>query len=167
MDISPFVDRANAIVGMIAAIGTYAFGQHWWLFLAYLLLNLADLVTGWMKSKLSGRLSSARGFKGILKKFGYWIIIAMSFGLGAIFIETGEIIGIDLGITVVLGWFALIALIINEFRSILENFVEMGYSVPKFLIGGLEVAQDKIEAVADEILHTEHEKEVKDDENEQ
>ena len=37
-----------------------------------------------------------------------------------------------------LGWFALASLIINEIRSILENFVEAGYNVPGILISGLE-----------------------------
>ena len=37
----------------------------------------------------------------------------------------------------------LASLIINEIRSILENFVEAGYNVPKILVNGLEVA-DKV-----------------------
>ncbi|MGI6007534.1 MAG: phage holin family protein [Ruminococcus sp.] len=37
----------------------------------------------------------------------------------------------------------LASLIINEIRSILENFVEAGFNVPKILINGLEAA-DKI-----------------------
>lgn len=165
--ISPFIDKTNTIVGVIAAIGTHALGQHWWLFLAYLLLNIGDWLTGWLKSAIAGKTSSAKGFKGILKKFGYWIMIAISFGVGAIFIEIGEIIGVDLGVTIVLGWFVLVSLMVNELRSILENFVEAGYKVPRILIGGLEVAQDKIEAVTDELLRTDHEKEVEDNETEQ
>ena len=35
------------------------------------------------------------------------------------------------------------SLIINEIRSILENFVEAGYNVPTILVKGLEVA-DKV-----------------------
>ena len=52
-------------------------------------------------------------------------------------------IGIDLGITTLLGWFVLASLIINEIRSILENFVEAGYNVPAILVNGLKVA-DKV-----------------------
>ena len=39
-----------------------------------------------------------------------------------------------------IGWFILAHCIINEFRSILENMVELdkGYLVPKWLIKGLE-----------------------------
>ena len=42
-----------------------------------------------------------------------------------------------------LGWFVLASLLINEIRSILENFVEAGFNVPIILIKGLEVA-DKV-----------------------
>ncbi len=58
-------------------------------------------------------------------------------------IEIGKTIGIDLGITTLLGWFVLASLLINEIRSILENFVEAGFNVPRILIKGLEVA-DKV-----------------------
>ena len=61
----------------------------------------------------------------------------------AIFIEIGKAIGVDLGITTLLGWFVLASLLINEIRSILENFVEAGFNVPIILIKGLEVA-DKV-----------------------
>lgn len=67
----------------------------------------------------------------------------VAFGASAVFIEIGKAIGIDLGITTLLGWFVLASLIINEIRSILENFVEAGYNVPTILVKGLEVA-DKV-----------------------
>ena len=45
-----------------------------------------------------------------------------------------------------LGWWVLASLIVNEARSILENLVEMGYDVPGFLVKGLAVTQKLIEA---------------------
>ncbi|MCQ4795612.1 phage holin family protein, partial [Anaerofustis stercorihominis] len=77
------------------------------------------------------------------KKLGYWLMIMVAFGASAIFIEIGKAIGVDLGITTLLGWFVLASLLINEIRSILENFVEAGFNVPIILIKGLEVA-DKV-----------------------
>ena len=70
-------------------------------------------------------------------------MIMVGFGASAIFIEIGVVIGVDLQITTLLGWFVLASLLINEIRSIVENFVEAGYDVPKVLIKGLEVA-DKV-----------------------
>ncbi len=70
-------------------------------------------------------------------------MIMVAFGASAVFIEIGKVIGVNLGITTLLGWFALASLIINEIRSILENFVEAGYNVPVVIVKGLEVA-DKV-----------------------
>lgn len=137
------IDGYNAIAGAIVAVLSYILGEHWILFAAFLLLNIADWMTGWMKSRLANKENSVRGWKGVLKKLGYWLMIMVAFGASAVFIEIGATIGIDLGITTLLGWFVLASLLINEIRSILENFVEAGFNVPIILVKGLEVA-DKV-----------------------
>lgn len=137
------IDGYNAIAGAVIAVLSYVLGEHWLLFVAFLLLNLADWITGWMKSRMTKKENSVKGWQGVLKKLGYWIMIMVAFGASAVFIEIGKAIGVDLGITTLLGWFVLASLIINEIRSILENFVEAGFNVPKILVNGLEVA-DKI-----------------------
>lgn len=139
----PFIDGYNVVVGTVVAVLSYILGEHWVLFIAFLLLNMADWITGWMKSRMAGKENSNAGWKGVLKKLGYWLMIMVAFGVSAVFIEIGKAIGVDLGITTLLGWFVLASLIINEIRSILENFVEAGYNVPKILVNGLEVA-DKV-----------------------
>lgn len=137
------IDGYNAVVGTVVAVLSYVLGEHWMLFAAFLLLNVADWITGWMKSRMAGKENSVKGFQGVLKKLGYWLMIMVAFGAAAIFVEIGKAIGIDLGVTTLLGWFVLASLIINEIRSILENFVEAGFNVPAILIKGLKVA-DKI-----------------------
>lgn len=137
------IDGYNAIVGGIVAVLSYILGEHWILFVAFLVLNIFDWITGWMKSKMTGKENSEKGWKGVLKKLGYWLMVMVAFGASAVFIEIGNVIGVDLGITTLLGWFVLASLLINEIRSILENFVEAGFNVPVILIKGLEVA-DKV-----------------------
>lgn len=138
------IDSYNAIAGAIVAILSYILGEHWVLFAAFLLLNIGDWLTGWMKSRLAGKENSVAGWKGVLKKLGYWLMVMVAFGASAIFIEIGKVIGVNLGITTLLGWFVLASLIINEIRSILENFVEAGYNVPAILVNGLKVADQVV-----------------------
>ena len=137
------IDTYNLVAGAIVAVLSYILGEHWILFVAFLLLNVADWLTGWMKSRINKKENSVAGWKGVLKKLGYWLMVAVAFGASAVFIEIGRTIGIDLGVTTLLGWFVLGSLLINEIRSIIENFVEAGFNVPKILTKGLEVA-DKI-----------------------
>lgn len=143
------IDTYNAIVGSIVAVLSYIFGEHWILFALFLAFNLADWITGWMKSRIAHKENSKTGWKGVLKKLGYWIMIAVAFGASAVFVEIGKTIGIDLGITTLLGWFVLASLLVNEIRSICENFVEAGYNVPQILIRGLEVADKAINKESD------------------
>lgn len=135
-----WMDSYNAIVGSIVAVLSFVFGEHWILFAIFLLFNVADWITGWMKSRINNVENSSAGWKGVLKKLGYWLMILVAFAASAVFIEIGNTLGMDLGITTLLGYFVLASLLVNELRSILENFVEAGYDVPTVLVKGLEVA---------------------------
>lgn len=143
-------DSYNAFLGTIIAILTMVFGEHWFIFALFLLLNVADWLTGWMKSRINGVENSVAGWKGVLKKLGYWLMIIVAFAIAAGLIEIGKVINIDLGITTLLGWFVLASLIVNEARSILENFVEAGYDVPTVLTKGLQVADQKLNGMDNE-----------------
>lgn len=145
------IDTYNAIVGAVVALLTYIFGEHWLLFALFLAFNIADWITGWMKSRMAHKESSSVGWKGVLKKLGYWIMIAVAFGASAVFIEIGVVLGINLQITTLLGWFVLASLLINEIRSICENFVEAGFNVPQVLIKGLEVANKAINKDSEDV----------------
>lgn len=138
-----YMDTYNAIVGGIVAVLSFVFGEHWIMFAIFLLFNVADWLTGWMKSRMAGKENSVKGWQGVLKKLGYWLMILVAFAASAVFIEIGNTLGMDLGVTTLLGYFVLASLLVNELRSILENFVEAGYNVPTVLVKGLEVA-DKV-----------------------
>lgn len=139
-----YMDTINAVGGTIVAVLTAVFGTHWLLFVGFLVLNVIDYITGVRKSRLTGKDNSAKGVKGVWKKLGYWLMVLVAFLASAIFIEIGRTLGIDLAITAYIGWFTIASLIINELRSILENFVESGDNVPKVLTKGLEVAENAI-----------------------
>lgn len=134
------IDTYNAILGAAVAVLSYVLGPHWFLFAIFLLLNVFDWITGWIKSKKTGKTSSKAGMWGIMKKFGYWMLIIASFSITAGFTELGSILGMDLGVTTLLGWFVLASLLVNEARSICENLVEMGINVPTILVKGLQAA---------------------------
>lgn len=138
------IDTYNAIAGAAVAVLARIFGEHWILFAAFLLLNVADWVTGWMKSRVAHKENSVSGWKGVLKKLGYWLMILVAFVSSAVFIEVGSILKINLHVTTLLGWFVLASLLVNEIRSICENFIEAGFNVPMILRNGLEVAAQEV-----------------------
>ncbi len=139
------LSKANSLWGMAVALLSSLFGRFWYLFAAFLILNLVDYITGIIKAKLSLKESSARGLMGIIKKVGYWVVISLSFFISLSFENMGSAIGLDLSFTRLLGWFTLATFIINEIRSILENLIALGVDVPSFLTTGLEIASKAVD----------------------
>lgn len=142
-----FIDKYNAIVGAVVTIMTAVFGIYWYIFAAYLLLNILDWLTGWYKANRKHEESSKVGLKGALKKLGYWAVILVAFVIAEVFVSLGnDVLGVNLTFLTLIGWFTLAMLLVNEARSILENLVEIGYKVPEILIKGLAITGKMIEA---------------------
>ncbi|MDE6314032.1 MAG: phage holin family protein [Lachnospiraceae bacterium] len=162
------VDRVtnsiNATYGMLAAVFAAIFGEQWYLFVGFFLLNIADYMTGYIKAKFYTKKESSRvGAIGIAKKVAYWTVIAVAFFISLVFEKMGNKIGINLSFVVMLGYFVIAAYIVNEIRSILENMVVMNVKIPAFLIKGLEIVEQKITEATEFEEH--EEQEGKQDEN--
>ena len=148
-----FIDHYNMIVGAAVAVFSAVFGIYWYLFAGYLVLNVIDWITGWRRANKQHKESSMVGLKGIIKKTGYWIIVLIAFMIPDLFIKLGrDTLGINLEFLMLLGWFTLATLIVNEIRSILENLVEMDYNVPEILIDGLAVTEKLLKKKSETII---------------
>lgn len=140
----------NTAVGALVTFLAAIFGDYWYIFAAFIIFNLFDWVTGWYKSRKSKTESSAAGLQGILKKLGYWIIIAVAFLVADVFVHMGnDVLNMDLGFLMMVGWFTVACLMVNEARSILENLVECGCNVPAVLIKGLAVTEKLMDDLND------------------
>jgi toxin secretion/phage lysis holin len=99
------------------------------------LCNIIDYSTGLMAGPKRGeKISSYKSFKGIAKKICQWLLIIVGaimdqlvkYGLGAL--------GIVLPFTFLIASIVTIWLIINEIISTLENMLDIGVSMPPFLL---------------------------------
>ena len=148
-----FIDYYNVAVGAVVAVLTAIFGVYWYLFAGYLLLNVLDWITGWRRANKLHQESSMVGLRGIIKKTGYWVIVLIAFMIPDLFIKLGrDTLGINLDFLMLLGWFTLATLLVNEIRSILENLVEMNYDVPEILISGLAITEKLIKKKSETII---------------
>ena len=76
------------------------------------------------------------------------MVITVAFLVSYVFVHMGsDILHVDLDFLMMVGWFTLACLMVNEVRSILENLVECGYNVPAILIKGLAVTEKLINKV--------------------
>lgn len=152
-EMNKILDTYNLVVGGIVTLLVAIFGKYWYLFAIFLILNLLDYITGYMKARKLKKESSSVGLAGIIKKLGYWIIIATAFLTAYALTALGkDILHIDLSFLALLGWFTLACLLINEVRSILENLVEYGLNVPYVLIKGLAVTEQLLNDTTDNMF---------------
>ena len=92
-----------------------------------LILMILDYVTGICKSIINKKVNSVIGLKGIVKKVGYLIIVALSFLLDGMVGDTGAIRNL-----------VVYFFVANEGISILENWGAMGLPLPSKILEVLE-----------------------------
>lgn len=117
----------NFITGTLATALVYFLGG-WDIALQTLLIVIVlDYITGICKAIYNKKINSSVGLKGIMKKIGYLIIVAVAVILDNITGNTGAIR------TLVIYFF-----VANEGISILENWGGMGLPLPQKLTDTLE-----------------------------
>lgn len=97
-----------------------------------LIIIVIDYVTGILSAIYNKNLNSKIGYKGIIKKFSYLFIIALSVIIDNVLGQTGTIR------TLVIYFF-----VANDGLSILENIAKMNIPLPKKLIDVLEQLRKK------------------------
>lgn len=130
------IDGGAQVKGTIALVGTAA--TYLWrgwdgVLVALVTLACLDYLTGWAAAWVGKRLSSDVGRRGIAKKVGMFVIVAVCNivdqigGLGDPILRTVAI------------WFY----IGNEALSIVENLGEVGVPIPDRIKQALAVLRDK------------------------
>ena len=110
------------ISGGIFALLTYLFGGFDLMLSILVSLIIIDYITGILSAICNEKLSSSVGYKGIFKKVGILIIIALAH-------LTGQSMGIEWVRSAIIGFY-----IANEGISILENIGNMGVPLPQKLL---------------------------------
>ena len=114
-----------------------------------ILVMLLDYATGMSKAWIRGELSSRIGVKGIVKKLGYIVIVAVA-GVMDWLISYGlRSAGIDFELPFLFAAIVMIWLIINELISILENVAAIGGPTPPFITKLLAKLKSTVEEKAD------------------
>ncbi len=122
----------NFITGTLFTGITYFLGG-WDMALEILLwMIVLDYLTGVFKAIFNKKLNSEVGIKGVIKKVGYLIIVAVAVMLDRIIGDTGAIRNI-----------VIFFFVANEGISLVENWVAMGLPMPQVIIDTLEQIKQK------------------------
>jgi len=130
------LERESLFKAATAALGTaatYLWGGWDAVFAALVTLACMDYVTGWAAAWVHGRLSSDAGRRGIARKVGMFVVVAVC----NIVDQVGGL-GEPILRTVAIWWY-----ISNEALSIVENLGEVGVPIPGRLRQALAVLRDR------------------------
>ena len=129
------VDALRIEAAGIGGIVTYIWGPWDALIVALVAMVIIDYITGVIKAAVQGKLSSAVGFRGLLKKVAIFLLVAVGVMVDRVIPATNEAVR-----SAVIFFY-----IANEGLSILENAGELGLPLPAALKKSLEKMQDKEE----------------------
>ena len=130
-------DTINPIIAVLAAALGVASSYLVQLIVPLIVLviaMLADYGTGMVKAWNAGTLCSRTGIRGILKKVGYLVIVAVAMGADYLLRSGLDQVGVHINIEFLIAAIVIVWLIINELISILENVAAIGAPVPEFLL---------------------------------
>lgn len=122
----------NYILSVILTTIIYLLGGFDIALQSLLIVMIVDYLTGIVSAIYNKELSSKIGFKGILKKFSYLCVVALSVVIDNLTGQSGLIR------TLVIYFF-----VANDGLSIIENMAEMGVKLPQKLIDSLEQIKKK------------------------
>lgn len=122
----------NDIGSVILTTTVYLLGGFDIAIQSLLIVMVIDYLTGIASAIYNKELSSKIGFKGIIKKFSYLCVVALSVVIDNLTGQSGLIR------TLVIYFF-----VANDGLSIIENMAEMGVKLPQKLIDALEQIKKK------------------------
>lgn len=122
----------NDILSVMLTTIVYLLGGFDIALQSLLIIMIIDYLTGIASAIYNKELSSKVGFKGILKKFSYLCVVALSVVIDNLTGQSGLIR------TLVIYFF-----VANDGLSIIENMAEMGVKLPQKLIDSLEQIKKK------------------------
>lgn len=122
----------NDILSVILTTIVYLLGGFDIALQSLLIVMIVDYLTGIASAIYNKELSSKIGFKGIIKKFSYLCVVALSVVIDNLIGQGGLIR------TLIIYFF-----VANDGLSIIENMAEMGVKLPQKLIDSLEQIKNK------------------------
>ena len=122
------------VISVILTTIVYVLGGWDVALISMVIVVIIDYITGVASAFYNKKLSSKQGLKGIIKKFCYFLIVALAVVIDNLLGQSGIIR------TLVIYFF-----VANDGLSVIENMAEMDIKLPKKLIDALEELRHKSE----------------------
>lgn len=144
----------------VIAFAIARLGVLFYVLLIFIIIMVIDFISGMAASKKEAiehphskkyGWNSRKGMLGILKKFGYLLIVTVAIVLDFLILKVAGSIGIEMPSSTFFGLLITVWFILNECLSIVENAGRLGVEgIPKFLTDAIAVLKYSIEEKGEE-----------------
>lgn len=144
----------------VIAFAIARLGVLFYALLIFIIIMVIDFISGMAASKKEAiehphskkyGWNSRKGMLGILKKFGYLLIVTVAIVLDFLILKVAGSIGIEMPSSTFFGLLITVWFILNECLSIVENAGRLGVEgIPKFLTDAIAVLKHSIEEKGEE-----------------
>ena len=118
--------------------------------------NIIDYVTGLLAAKYRDEaVSSYKGIRGIIKKVCMWLLIGVGWMMDTLLKYTVTTVGLTVELPFIVATVVAVWLICNELISILENMIDIGVSIPPFLMPLVKRIKNQVEEKTDTAVNEE------------
>lgn len=112
--------------------------------------NIIDYITGLMAAPYrQDRINSYTGMRGIAKKVTMWLLVVVGAIVDQLIIYASGTLGFDMQIHFLAACIVAVWIICNELISILENMIDIGVSLPGFLMPLVKHIKGQVDDIAD------------------
>lgn len=129
----------NHLKMLITTVGSILSSMLGILYVPVLLMvgcNVIDYITGLMAAahRADGKISSYKSIRGLTKKVAMWLLVVVGAIIDCLIKYAASTLGYELPFTFLVACVVAVWIVCNELISILENLIDVGISIPAFLI---------------------------------
>lgn len=106
------------------ALGSVQYTHAYWIFLAPLIMEAADIITGWIQATINRTWDSTKMRYGLMRKAGMMLIVVVAYLFEYAIAAIAQ---------AHMATFASVYVVVMEALSIFENLDQAGIFVPKFI----------------------------------
>ncbi len=111
--------------------------------------NVVDYVTGLAAAPYrTEKVSSYKGIRGIVKKVCMWLLVLVGAWVDILINYAVECAGVQFTLPFIVATVVAVWLVVNEIISILENMIDIGVSMPPFLLPIVRQIKEQVEETA-------------------
>jgi len=123
----------KTLIGLMSAVFMYYWNCFTEVMVILFVVLILDYVTGIIQGLLNGGFSWEKAWKGIVKKLMYGVVLIIALSVDFIIKYMTDSLGVDWGLSGMVGISVCIYLIGTEGFSILQNLLLIGVPAPDFL----------------------------------